>query len=74
LPIPSPTFRISPSSSPTQQPTIEPTQTADNTQVENFTSVIIVISLVIVAVTIGLLAYVAKHKRLKQSLLLPEYN
>jgi hypothetical protein len=65
-PTPSPkltnTPSITPTNSPTQQPTLSPSPTADNNQAENFTSTIIIIVLVLVAIFVGLLSYFAKHK------------
>jgi len=60
LPSPSP----SPSPSITQQPTLSPSPTADNTQ-ENFTEILIIISLVTVAVVVGLLVYFRHRKMVK---------
>ena len=53
---------ITASSSPTQQPTLEPSPTLDNLQTENYTSTIIILVLVIVAIIVGLLTFFAKHK------------
>ena len=53
---------ITASSSPTQQPTLEPSPTSDNIQAENSTPTIIILVLVIVAIIVGLLVYFAMHK------------
>jgi hypothetical protein len=71
LPTPIPTPIITPSNSPTQQPTptLELIQTASplghGIQADNFAPMIIIIALVIVAVIVGLLAYLAKNRVLK---------
>ncbi len=58
----SPSLSPSLSSSPTQQPTLEPSPKVDNTQSGNFAPAIIILTLAVVAVVIGVLAYLAKHK------------
>jgi hypothetical protein len=47
---------------PTQQPTLEPIPTPNNTQ-ENFTPIIIIAGLVVLAVVVGLLVYFKKIKK-----------
>jgi hypothetical protein len=60
-PLPSPS--ITPSSSPTQQPTLSPSPTLDNIQAENFTSTIIALSIIAIAVVVGVLVYGKKRRR-----------
>ena len=57
-----PTAPPIPSSSPTQQPTIEPRPTLDNIQAVNFTSILIIFGLVALSVVLGLLVYFKKSK------------
>ncbi len=61
----SPSLGLSPSSSQTQQPTIEPSQVPNNTQ-GNFTSVVIIFGIVAVAIALGLLVYLAKNRGREQ--------
>jgi hypothetical protein len=65
---PSPTSAISSSSSPTQQPTLELSPTANNIQAENFTPIIIILALVAIAVAVGILVYFKKIKKKKQTI------
>ena len=58
--IPSPS--ITPSNSPMQQSTQSPSPTLDNIQAENFTSTVIILSLVTIAVVVGLLVYFKKRR------------
>jgi hypothetical protein len=57
-------FTVSnPTPSPTQQPTLEPSLTLDNIQTGNFTPLIIIFGLMIVAVMLGVLFYFKKIKK-----------
>ena len=64
--LPSLTYMPSSSASPTQQPTIEPTQTPDRPQVGDFAPVLIPASMILLGiVAVGLLVYFVSHNKKK---------